>query len=56
MAKTKNDIVNDLKDSVAGCKTFEQMMEKIAVYIIRNYKLKKITITSTVKTESLIED
>lgn len=56
MAKTKQNIIDDLKDSTAGCKTFEQMMEKIAVYIIRNYKLKKITITSTVKTESMIED
>lgn len=56
MPKTKTDIINELKDSVSGCKNFEQMMEAISLYIIKNYKLKKITLTTTIKEVDIESD
>lgn len=53
MPKTKLDIKNELKDSVSNCKTFEQMIDAIATYIVKNYKLKKVTITTTLEDEEL---
>lgn len=41
MSKTKLDVKNDIKESVKNCSDFESMIENIAKYIIRNYKLKK---------------
>ncbi len=53
MSKTKLDIKNDLKDKAMGAGSYEEMIDRFAVYIIKNYKLKKITITTTVKSEGL---
>jgi len=56
MAKTKTDVINELKDAVANCKTFESMMEAISMYIITNYKLKKITVTTTISDTNIESD
>lgn len=53
MSKTKLDIKNDLKDKAIGAGSYEEMIDRFANYIIRNYKLKKITVTMTVKTEAM---
>ncbi len=55
MAKTKGNIKQEIKTAVAGTRSFEQMVDAIAAYIVRNYKLKKVTIVSkTISTESLV--
>lgn len=56
MPKTKLDIKNEIKDAVHGNRNFEQMVDSIATYIIKNYKLKKVTLTvRTLSTEALKE-
>lgn len=56
MAKTKGDIKNELKDAVAGNRNFEQMIDSIAAYIVRNYRLKKVTVSSRTITTEEIKD
>lgn len=53
MSKTKLDIKNDLKDKAMGAGSYEEMIDRFATYIVRNYKLKKITITTVLKTETV---
>ena len=56
MAKTKGDVKNEIKEAVAGCRNFEQMVDAIAAYVVRNYKLKKVTLTTTLKTEEIKDE
>lgn len=56
MAKTKGDIKNELKDAVAGNRNFEQMIDSIAAYIVRNYRLKKVIVSSKTITTEEIKD
>lgn len=41
MAKTKLDIKNEIKAAVANCLTFDDVINKAAEYIVKNYNLKK---------------
>lgn len=56
MAKTKGDVKNEIKEAVAGCRNFEQMVDAIAAYVVKNYKLKKVTLTTTLKTEEIKDE
>ena len=56
MAKTKKDIKDELVRTVAGCVNYEDMIDRIAVYIVRNYKLKKVILTTTLNTEEVKDE
>lgn len=47
--KTRSDIINELKDTTAESDNYLDMLNKIASYIIKNYKLKKIVTITTIK-------
>jgi hypothetical protein len=55
MAKTKGDIKREIKECSEGARDFDDMVDRIALYIIRNYKLKKsanvITIVQPIQEE-----
>lgn len=50
MAKTKLDVKNELIAAVDGNRSFSEMIDSIATYIVRNYRLKKVIVTTTTKT------
>jgi hypothetical protein len=47
--KTRSDIINELKDTTIESDNYLDMLNKIASYIIKNYKLKKIVTITTIK-------
>ena len=47
--KTRSDIINEMKDATVDSKNYADMLNKIASYIIKNYKLKKIVTVTTIK-------
>jgi len=54
--KTRSDIIEDLKRETEKSLDYNNMLDKIATYIIKNYKLKKVervvTITQVVENEN----
>ncbi len=53
MAKTKQDVIDDLMEAANGCKSFEEMILSIATYIVKNYKLKMVILTNIPKNKEV---
>lgn len=47
--KTRLTIVDEIKTEVLNDKTFEEMINTISKYIIKNYRLKKIITITEIK-------
>lgn len=47
--KTRSDIIEELKIATKDSSNYKDMLNKVATYIINNYKIKKIVTITEIK-------
>ena len=47
------EIKNGIKSAVAGNKSFEHMVDNIAMFIAKNFNVKKVTLTTTLESSEI---